>query len=102
MKKSEKSLIHHFVSNIAVLLLAIGLILVFSARKNHTRQMEQISEYIDVLSSRTAEHVSDVFEDKRMAITSAAYLNGELTDAPSAEPSYLETLEKKSGFDLIR
>ena len=46
MKKNEKNLIRHFISNITGLLVMIVLILMASARKNHTRQMEQISEYI--------------------------------------------------------
>ena len=60
-KRSESGFTRHLIANIVLLLLVVFLILVFSGRKNYSRQIEQIDEYINALCSRTAQHVSDVF-----------------------------------------
>lgn len=101
-EKSEKSFLHHLIANVLVFLIAVSVIFSLSARENYARQMQQIDEYINVLSSRTAQHVSDVFRDKRAAIRSAAYLYGELRHSREAEEEYLSVIEQDSGFDLVR
>ena len=102
IEKSEKSFLRHLVANVLVFLIAVSVIFSLSARENYARQMHQIDEYISVLSSRTAQHVSDVFRDKRAAIRSAAYLYGELRHSRKAEEEYLSVIEQDSGFDLVR
>lgn len=85
MKNSEKGLMRHLITNIALFFFAVFAIMVLSARENYARQMQQIDEYVDVLSSRTAQHVSDVFRDKHAAITSIAYLYGQSGHSESVE-----------------
>lgn len=102
MKNSEKGLMRHLITNIALFFFAVFVIMVLSARENYARQMQQIDEYVDVLSSRTAQHVSDVFRDKHAAITSIAYLYGQSGHSESVEMEYLKALEESSGFDRIR
>ena len=102
MKSMEKRLTRHFLANIILLILAVFVILIYSGQKNYTRQMEQIDNYIRVLSNRTAKHVGDVFRDKRAAITSNAYLYGKAIRSPEVDKEYLAELERESGFDRIR
>ena len=51
---------------------------------------------------RTAEHVGDVFGDRKDTIRSIAYLYGTSLKSPKADKEYLKNLEKNSGFDRIR
>lgn len=88
-----KGLTRHLAANIIFLLLAVCVVTVFSARRNYSRQIEQMEEYISVLSGRTAQHAGDVFRDKSSAITSAAHLYGELLVLPVKETEYLSSLE---------
>ena len=101
-EKNEKAFLRHLIANLLVFLIAVSVLFSLSARENHARQMQQIDEYISVLSDRTAQHVSDVFRDKRAAMTSAAYLYGELRHSGKVEKEYLSVIEQDSGFDLIR
>lgn len=101
-KRSESGFTRHLIANIVLLLLVVFLILVFSGRKNYSRQIEQIDEYINALSSRTAQHVSDVFQDKLSSIRSIAYLYGQALGSAEVAPEYLAALEENSGFDRIR
>lgn len=103
VKNIEKGLFRHIVSNVVIFSMVIMGILVYSANRNYERQMDNISAYIDVLSDRTALHVSDVLRDKRNAISSIAYLYGKsMHSADSVEREYLARLEYSSGFDMIR
>ena len=95
-------MMRHVVANIVLLIAAIFGILLTSQRENYARQMVQIKEYISELSSRTSQHISDVFRDKLDAITSIAYLYGEALESPEASTEYLAVLEEGSGFDRIR
>lgn len=102
MENTEKRMMRHVVANIVLLIAAIFGILLTSQRENYARQMVQIKEYISELSSRTSQHISDVFRDKLDAITSIAYLYGEALESPEASTEYLAVLEEGSGFDRIR
>ena len=99
IRRNEKNLNRHIVTNITLLLILMAAIFGFSARANSVRQ---IDEYIGVLSSRTAQHVSDMFQDKSDGIASAARLYGELLEDTEAETAYLALLEESSGFDRVR
>lgn len=102
VKNTEKRMSRHVAANIVLLIAAIFGILLTSQRENYARQMVQIREYISELSSRTSQHISDVFRDKKDAITSIAYLYGEALESPEANTEYLAVLEEGSGFDRIR
>lgn len=102
IRRNEKNLNRHIITNITLLLILMAAILGFSARANSVRQLRQIDEYIVVLSSRTAQHVSDMFQDKSDGIASAARLYGELLEDTEAETAYLALLEESSGFDRVR
>ena len=102
MKSSEKGLLRHFITSMVVLFLLLGLLLAVSARTNYRRQIQQVDEYIEVLSERTAQHVSDVFSDKQAAVTSMAWLYGQSLSSRDAGAQSLAMLEKTSGFDRIR
>ncbi len=102
MKNTEKRMSRHVAANIVLLIVVIFEILLISQRGNYARQMVQIKEYISELSSRTSQHISDVFRDKMNAITSIAYLYGEALESPEPNTEYLAVLEEGSGFDRIR
>ena len=102
VKNTEKRMSRHVAANIVLLIAAIFGILLTSQRENYARQMVQIREYISELSSRTSQHISDVFRDKKDAITSIAYLYGEALESSEANTEYLAVLEDGSGFDRIR
>ena len=102
VKNTEKRMMRHVAANIVLLIVAIFGILLASQRENYARQMVQIKEYISELSSRTSQHISDVFRDKMDAITSIAYLYGEALESPEVNTEYLAMLEEGSGFDRIR
>ncbi len=102
VKNTEKRMSRHVAANIVLLIVVIFGILLISQRGNYARQMVQIKEYISELSSRTSQHISDVFRDKMNAITSIAYLYGEALESPEANTEYLAVLEEGSGFDRIR
>ena len=101
-RESEKKLNYHLAANIILLFLMVAAIIGLSTRQNYTRLMEQIDQYVDTLSTRTALHVSDVFSDKLSAIRSIAYLYGQTLYSTGEDPSYLASLEQDSGFDWIR
>lgn len=82
MRNTEKRMLRHVTVNIVLLIAAIFGILLTSQRENYARQMVQIKEYISELSGRTSQHISDVFRDKKDAITSIAYLYGEALESP--------------------
>ena len=102
MKKNEKNLLRHFIASMLVLFLVLGILLAFAARNNYARQIQQVDEYIEVLSDRTAKHVSDVFQDKQAAVTSMAWLYGQSLSSRDVGAQLLAMLEKTSGFDRIR
>lgn len=102
MKEGERGLARHLITNIVLLLFVLLAILIFSARRNYVRQMEQINAYEEVLSDRTAQHVSDVFRDKCSSIISIAYLYGKSLPSEEVQREYLAALELDSGFDRIR
>lgn len=102
VKNTEKRMLRHVAANIVLLIAAIFGILLTSQRENYARQMVQIKEYICELSGRTSQHISDVFRDKKDAITSIAYLYGEALESPEVNTEYLAVLEEGSGFDRIR
>ena len=101
-RESEKKLNYHLAANIILLFLMVAAIIGLSTRQNYTRLMEQIDQYVDTLSTRTALHVSDVFSNKLSAIRSIAYLYGQTLYSTGEDPSYLASLEQDSGFDWIR
>ncbi len=72
MNTSDNKLKRHIIINVALLLAAIFAIMIMSVRENRMRHIQQISAYIDVLSNRTAMHVSDVLQDREEAIDSIA------------------------------
>ena len=74
MQDQEKKIMHAMIFCGAMLIVAIFGILLLSRRINSNRQMEQIDHYTMELAERTAQHVGDVFEAKRDAISSMAYL----------------------------
>lgn len=76
--------------------------MVYSGRKNYSRQIEQIDTYVQVLSDKTANHVGDVFRDKKEEIISLAYLYGKAIRTSEVDAEYLAELERDSGFDRIR
>ena len=92
----------HIIANVALLLVAVFAIVLLSGRENYARQMQQIDEYINELSSRTAQHVSDVMEDKQMTIGSIAHLYGEALTSSAPDLELLGSVEVNSGFDYIR
>lgn len=102
MKNTEKGLSRHLVINVIILFVAIFGILILSRRENYARQMQQVNEYTSELSGRTALHVSDVFQDKKNAIASIAYLYRTAIESPEVDRELLRSLEKRSGFDRIR
>ena len=99
---TEKKIMRHIILNIFILFLLILGILILSRRENFICQMRQINEYISELSSRTSEHISDVFKDKQSAIKSIAYLYGQSIDSLEVNYTHLKELEENSGFDRIR
>ena len=78
----------------AMLIVAIFGILLLSRRINYNRQMEQIDHYTMELAERTAQHVGDVFEAKRDAISSMAYLYGKGLDSAQVDQEQLRELEE--------
>lgn len=102
MKNKEKSITKHLVANCIMMFIALFVILMLSRRENYSRQMQQINKYTDELAERTSQHIKDVFEGRKTAIQSIAYLYGEALDNPEVNKEYLMDLEKKSGFDRIR
>ena len=88
--------------NTVLFFLVVFGILLFSERQTYTRQLEQIDQYTAELSKRTAEHVGDVFGDRKDTIRSIAYLYGTSLKSPKADKEYMKNLEKNSGFDRIR
>lgn len=102
MKHHNNRLRRHVIGNAVLFVLFVLAIMLFSARNNYARQMDQINEYISELSDRTAKHISDVFQDKQNAIASIAYLYGAALDEPSVNESALAALEENPGFDRIR
>ena len=98
----ERKIMRHIVFNSIILFFLIFGILILSRQGNFTRQMKQIDEYISELSGRTSKHVSDVFEDKKHAIKSIAYLYGESMNSLEINFDRLKALEEDSGFDRIR
>ncbi|MCI5936443.1 MAG: hypothetical protein MRZ36_00335 [Eubacterium sp.] len=99
---TDKKLTQHMLVNTVLFFLVVFGILLFSERQTYTRQLEQIDQYTAELSKRTAEHVGDVFGDRKDTIRSIAYLYGTSLKSPKADKEYLKNLEKNSGFDRIR
>lgn len=100
--EAEKRFGRHLAANVILLLALVFVILFLSGRENYARQLQQMNEYMNTLSSRTVKHVGDVFQDKSMAVNSAAYLYGHLLQEEKANIEYLTALEQESGFDFIR
>ena len=87
---------------LAIVLFSVWGVFFFLHFRNEKRLLGQIEEYIYEFSSRTAEHVEDVFEDKKSAIASIACLYGEAINFNEKDLSLLAEIEKESGFDWIR
>lgn len=102
MNTSDNKLKRHIIINVALLLAAIFAIMIMSVRENRMRHIQQISAYIDVLSNRTAMHVSDVLQDRKEAIDSIAYLYGDTLTSRDPDLPRLAELESCSNFDRIR
>ena len=102
MQDQEKKIMHAMIFCGAMLIVAIFGILLLSRRINYNRQMEQIDHYTMELAERTAQHVGDVFEAKRDAISSMAYLYGKGLDSAQVDQEQLRELEENPGFDRIR
>ena len=102
MNTSDNKLKRRIIINVALLLAAIFAIMIMSARENRMRHIQQISAYIDVLSNRTAMHVSDVLQDREVAIDSIAYLYGDTLTSRDPDLPRLAELESCSNFDRIR
>lgn len=100
--EAEKRFGRHLAANVILLLALVFVILFLSGRENYARQLQQMNEYMNTLSSRTVKHVGDVFQDKSMAVNSADYLYGHLLQEEKANIEYLTALEQESGFDFIR
>ena len=102
MNTSDNKLKRRIIINVALLLAAIFAIMIMSVRENRMRHIQQISAYIDVLSNRTAMHVSDVLQDREEAIDSIAYLYGDTLTSRDPDLPRLAELESCSNFDRIR
>ena len=90
------------ITHVFVLLIMIFAIIHLSGRENYARQLRQINEYINELSGRTAQHISDILEIRLSSIESIAYLYGESMTSEEVDSEHLKALEKNSGFDRIR
>ena len=102
MNKKDTKIIRHIITHIVALLTIIFAIIHLSGRENYARQLQQINEYINELSSRTSQHISDILESKRSSIESIAYLYGEAITSEEVDSKHLNALEENSGFDRIR
>ena len=102
MQDQEKKIMRTMVFCAILLIVVIFGILLLSRRINYNRQMEQIDHYTMELAERTAQHVGDVFEAKRDAISSMAYLYGKGLDSDQVDREQLRELEENPGFDRIR
>lgn len=102
MINKKKKIMIHMTANIVLLFICISVILLLAHRENYARQMQQVDQYIRELSGKTAQYVSDVFDDKKNTIVSIAYLYGESIESSEVDLDYLYELEKNSGFDWIR
>lgn len=102
MKDGYKRLNIHMIANLILLLLGFFIVMLLSHRENYARQMQMVDQYISELSSRTSQHISDVFTDKKDAIISISYLYGKSMGESRVNLGNLEELEKTSGFDWIR
>ena len=100
--KKEKRLMIHTTANLILMLLCIFIILILMNKENYARQLQQVDQYSHEMALRTAGHVGDVFEDKKTAIVSIAYLYGKSLETPSVNGENLAALEQNSGFELIR
>ena len=85
MQDQEKKIMRTMVFCAILLIVVIFGILLLSRRINYNRQMEQIDHYTMELAERTAQHVGDVFEAKRDAISSMAYLYGKGLDSDQVD-----------------
>ena len=83
----------HMWANIVILIVAVFAILLLTQQENYARQMQQINKYIGELSDRTAQHARDVFQDRKDAISSIAYLYGQAMTSPQVDMDYLRQLE---------
>ncbi len=101
-KEKEKRLSRHIWANTALLFIVICVLIFVTASQGYKRQTEQMDGYINELSERTTQHVSDVFSDKLSEISSIAYLYGQSLDSPDVSARDLFVLEHGSGFDRIR
>lgn len=101
MKKRMKFFIQ-YVTGIVLLIICIMLVFACSYYRDRNRNLEYVGRYIDELSTTTATHVADVFEDKLAAIESAAYLYGETVQVGDVDDELLADVEERSGFDWMR
>ena len=100
--EKEKRLARHVTANSILLIVLICVLIFVTAGQGYRRQTQQMDGYINELSERTAEHVSDVFKDKLSEISSVAYFYGKTMTSSQTEAENLSVLEKGSGFDRIR
>ena len=92
----------HLVSNIILLFVLIWVLLFLTHRENFARQMQQIRQYTEELSYRTAQHLGDIVEDKKNAIASLALLYEAKAGSENVDITLLKSLEELSDFDWVR
>ena len=100
--KFNKRILYRMAGCLVFFIVAVFGILIFTFKENNVRNNNYLADYIRELSTRTSDHVSDVFEDKINAIDSIAYLYGHSIKTSEVDLELLAELEKISGFDLIR
>ncbi|MBU5428930.1 response regulator [Kineothrix sp. MSJ-39] len=100
--KKENRLLVHLVSNIVLLFVLLWVLLLLTHRENFARQMQQVRQYTEELSGRTAQHISDIFEDKKNAIEGLSLLYEAKAESGDVDITLLKSLEDLSDFDYVR
>lgn len=100
--KKENRLLVHLVSNIVLLFVLLWVLLFLTHRENFARQMQQVRHYTEELSDRTAQHISDIFEDKKNAIEGLSLLYVAKAESEDVDITLLKSLEDLSDFDYVR
>ena len=102
MSREEKANTRRMAADVVLLICAVFCVLLFSRIRNKNRQMDQIGAYTQELAGRTAQHVADVFQAKKEAVTDMAYLYGITLSSDQVDRERLRELEQNPGFDRIR
>lgn len=100
LKTGKKSIPYMFGG--ILFMICIIMTFMFSHYCSRARNFEHVDKYIEELSSNTANHIADVFEDKCNYIQSIAYLYGNAIKTKDVDFEKLSALEENSGFDWIR